>query len=208
MKKLISLLAGLLLIGMSCIPAFGAVILDTWTLADGLSNGYWNEIFGTNNPGAGGNSLNANAVSGGQWTLWGLSQTASPISGSEYTYETPYSGTFNLATDDIRWGDGFTGLSYNAMNYSDGGTWGDDLKFKFVLVAYNDNYRYDLEAMFDSDGATSYTQLYGDAIYIQHSGGPFDSLTLSKTMVPIPGAVWLLGSGLIGIAGFRRKFKK
>ena len=26
--------------------------------------------------------------------------------------------------------------------------------------------------------------------------------------VPIPGAVWLLGSGLIGLAGARRKFKK
>jgi hypothetical protein len=26
--------------------------------------------------------------------------------------------------------------------------------------------------------------------------------------VPIPGAVWLLGSGLIGLAGLRRRFKK
>lgn len=26
--------------------------------------------------------------------------------------------------------------------------------------------------------------------------------------VPLPGVVWLLGSGLIGLAGFRRKFKK
>ena len=28
------------------------------------------------------------------------------------------------------------------------------------------------------------------------------------TPIPIPGAVWLLGSGLIGIVGVRRKFKK
>jgi len=28
------------------------------------------------------------------------------------------------------------------------------------------------------------------------------------TAVPIPGAIWLLGSGLIGIVGVRRKFKK
>ena len=26
--------------------------------------------------------------------------------------------------------------------------------------------------------------------------------------VPIPGAVWLLGSGLIGLVGFRKKLKK
>ena len=37
------------------------------------------------------------------------------------------------------------------------------------------------------------------------------SLTLSNInveMVPIPGAIWLLSSGLIGIVGIRRKFKK
>jgi len=31
---------------------------------------------------------------------------------------------------------------------------------------------------------------------------------LVSGVVPIPGAVWLLGSGLIGIVGVRRKFKK
>lgn len=30
----------------------------------------------------------------------------------------------------------------------------------------------------------------------------------TQSNVPIPGAIWLLGSGLIGIAGFRKKFKK
>ena len=32
--------------------------------------------------------------------------------------------------------------------------------------------------------------------------------TYTAEVVPIPGAVWLLGSGLIGIVGVRRKFKK
>jgi hypothetical protein len=30
---------------------------------------------------------------------------------------------------------------------------------------------------------------------------------ISVNLVPIPGAVWLLGSGLLGLAGLRRKFK-
>jgi len=31
---------------------------------------------------------------------------------------------------------------------------------------------------------------------------------LSGSRIPIPGAIWLLGSGLIGLVGFRRKFRK
>jgi hypothetical protein len=30
---------------------------------------------------------------------------------------------------------------------------------------------------------------------------------ISVSQIPIPGAVWLLGSGLVGLAGLRRKFK-
>ena len=36
----------------------------------------------------------------------------------------------------------------------------------------------------------------------------FDLVTLTKTPVPIPPSVWLLGSGLIGLVGLRRRFKK
>jgi len=51
-----------------------------------------------------------------------------------------------------------------------------------------------------SDGTTDYCEImgwtYGGGV--QSSGGA----------VPIPGAVWLLGSGLIGIVGIRRKIRK
>ena len=36
----------------------------------------------------------------------------------------------------------------------------------------------------------------------------FDLDDVSVLAVPIPGAIWLLGSGLIGLIGIRRKFKK
>jgi hypothetical protein len=42
-----------------------------------------------------------------------------------------------------------------------------------------------------------------DTVYGDNLGGI--SLTLNK--VPIPGAIWLLGSGLIFLVGVRRKFK-
>lgn len=35
----------------------------------------------------------------------------------------------------------------------------------------------------------------------------YDDFYLAGNPVPIPGAVWLLGSGLVGLAGARRKFK-
>lgn len=49
-------------------------------------------------------------------------------------------------------------------------------------------------------GPWSYTHTEGDRGYYSFSG--------TGTVVPIPGAIWLLGSGLIGLAGFRRKFRK
>ncbi len=47
----------------------------------------------------------------------------------------------------------------------------------------------------------TYTGGSGDGVY-------FDELYYGVSAVPIPTAVWLLGSGLIGLVGFRRKFKK
>jgi hypothetical protein len=52
-------------------------------------------------------------------------------------------------------------------------------------------------------------------LYTVHGGGEvwgaavFDRFSIvEQAAVPIPGAVYLFGSGLIGLAGFRRKFKK
>jgi hypothetical protein len=48
--------------------------------------------------------------------------------------------------------------------------------------------------------------------WVQDDTGEFDFITqlqpdYSFQVVPIPGAVWLLGSGLIGLLGLRRRFK-
>lgn len=48
-------------------------------------------------------------------------------------------------------------------------------------------------------------------LVFDHSGGDNQGITLDNvrlTVVPIPGAVWLLGCGLVGIVGMRRKKQK
>jgi hypothetical protein len=41
-----------------------------------------------------------------------------------------------------------------------------------------------------------------------NNDGYLDDAFLTVTTVPVPAAVWLLGSGLIGLVGIRRKFTK
>lgn len=60
--------------------------------------------------------------------------------------------------------------------------WGDE----GVVSAYHSTY----------NGNWYFTQFVTD-------GSGYD-----RSPVPIPGAVWLLGSGLIGLAGIRRRFKR
>jgi hypothetical protein len=62
-------------------------------------------------------------------------------------------------------------------------------------------------AQFSNTGAftISYPEGLPEGTICESSSGVF----LTETSeVPIPGAVWLLGSGLIGLVAFRRKFKK
>jgi hypothetical protein len=50
---------------------------------------------------------------------------------------------------------------------------------------------------------------YAEAGYLDPYGeGPAFRNRFTTAVVPIPGAVWLLGTGLIGLVGIRRKMKK
>ncbi len=59
-------------------------------------------------------------------------------------------------------------------------------------------------------GDPTYAKLTFTSDYGSHSGWntpEYLYTTLETTPVPIPGAVWLLGSGLLGLAGIRRKLR-
>lgn len=65
---------------------------------------------------------------------------------------------------------------------------------------------------FTASAAKSFTLVLGitepETYNTAHGEAYFDNITLAPTPVPIPPTVWLLGAGLVGLAGLRRKFRK
>jgi len=78
-------------------------------------------------------------------------------------------------------------------------TVGGDVSYSFGLLANTPQF-------FGVISTDSFADVTFDA-----SGGPlvgFDSLSFTEeTVVPIPAAVWLLGTGLVGLMGARKKFQ-
>lgn len=73
--------------------------------------------------------------------------------------------------------------------------------------------------LLNEDGTIEIARLEGVPLKLSATSGmvgmstdieaTYESFYMEGNPVPIPGAVWLLGSGLVGLAGFRRKkFKK
>jgi hypothetical protein len=70
------------------------------------------------------------------------------------------------------------------------------VSFNISLVVPDGAYSWEVTLDSNYGGSGSYRDVF------------WDSISLSSNNVPIPGAVWLLGSGLIGLVGIRRKFRK
>ena len=74
-------------------------------------------------------------------------------------------------------------------------------------------YSYDVEGADVEPGESGYinvnwpevTWVQFNAVYQEYGGASIDNLKFNE--VPLPGAVWLLGSGLLGLIGVRR-FRK
>ena len=121
-------------------------------------------------------------------------------------------GTYNVTPIGINDG----GL-YNAWDYyGSHHTWINRYmvssnEFDPFLVGTHVNYRTDLEALAHAESTSftlvsdEYVNFYvADTNYADNIGG----ISLNVTPVPLPGAIWLLGSGFVGLIGLKYKKNK
>jgi hypothetical protein len=133
----------------------------------------------------------------------------------------PHSGTYNATTDTARPTFQYIsqsiattpGQSYtvefwlsnaDATNYNEFvARWDGTPKIELLNLPYDSpNYTYYSYTAVAAGTSTTIAFGYRD------NPGWYDLDDISVTAVPIPGAVWLLGSGLVGLVAFRRRMKK
>ncbi|MCP3675330.1 MAG: PEP-CTERM sorting domain-containing protein [Gammaproteobacteria bacterium] len=118
-------------------------------------------------------------------------------------------GEFSLDSSDHTFVNGSTTLLTNTTDWK-GNTTGWGTPYDTTLDDYGPNSTTTTWTSFGGvQGLTDHS-----AHWIWAGGGPigdpssdnaYFSTQISATTVPVPGAIWLFGSGLIGLIGFRRK---
>lgn len=205
-----------------------------WTQSGGtqwlgaLPGGNYSGAFGISNDGSTivGNSAMANGSGPFRWTeSSGMQSLAGTVSSWGAAYDASADGTTIVGTGDIgafRWTEagGMQDLGFtDALGVSGDGS--------MVVGHYGSS---DAMIWTETDGAqkitdillaegiditgwilSSATAISADGLTIVGNGSLNGSLetwmvTLDAAPTPIPGAIWLLGSGLVGLVGLRKKF--
>lgn len=112
------------------------------------------------------------------------------IAGIGFDYDNSFSNTSNNFF--ITWGTQAWGT--NQLNYTDTGNY--------------TTYSIDLTAALGAGSTFNYLVLLNDDDGNAGGDGVSNSYFKAVSVTPIPGALWLLGSGLLGLVGTRKVFRK
>jgi hypothetical protein len=217
MKKVFLCICAILLTNFA---AFGATITGEWNLNDSLFNGFWGENF-SNGPGQPGNvfvAIGGDLTSSSPTIQWQIIATLKnqAVPNGAGGYITQYEGSLDLYSGGP-WGTENLTFPIIGTNISYGGDPGSNLNFTFQAGGLKDSYLVNLSAAFEGYLGTNYFQKLQGQNYISHGSylidddnivvGGFKDLNLKISPVPIPAAAWLLGTGLVGLVGLRRKIR-
>jgi hypothetical protein len=172
-------------------PGFSA-----WTIEDGPDTGYtWVEQDAFWNY-SGGSGYCAAADSDFDYAAYD-DKLSYAIDISGYT---DLAMTVNVGYLNSDWGEGYEAVGY-ILGYVDGNPVSTTIDFFSGDYPDGDPQPYDLSF---ADGASTLDLTFQ---FVTDGGGYFmvDDIEITGSPVPVPAAVWLLGSGLLGLVGMRKR---
>jgi hypothetical protein len=153
-----------------------------------------------------------------QWEFYGVLQSVIGSSNPDFDYETTYIGDLILYEDPDTWGADPWGnaielFDFTLTNYSKRWDAGEATYLNFMAMgsAAQDGYNYGFLAVFNGvEGVNYYPEMQLEGLQGPipgHMGNGFAIASVEVSAVPVPAGIWLLGSGMMGLFGLRRKMR-